>query len=261
MRTALISLAMSLFVGSSAVAADRPSDFDQQIAEFERRTGIDVHIVGDIGDKTPLKGTRQYPVDPAKVAKLLPEIERVLLHYNEDIRGRLLKDLYLVGKLRMRGKPFLGAAHPKTRSFDLAIRDRSNERKIRSTMHHEIAHLVENADFFPKEMWKAFSHRTYKGKEPSKAWAKGDAGRESAHVHGFVSKYASKNYHEDFAEMAELAFTKPQKMQTLARRYALIGDKLRLMTNVYRQISPNMSLPWTTSFDRRIPRRSSKTTR
>lgn len=250
MRPTLVALLTLL--AAPALASERPADLDKRIRAFEERTGIDLHLVGDKSETEARsgKGPQIGPVDPAKAAELLPVIEKVLLTYTEEVRGGLLTDLYLVGKLKMGGKPFLGAAYPKSQSFDLAIRTRSNGFKIRTTMHHEIAHLVEAAPFFPAETWKAFSAGGYVGREPNKQWREGEAGQNDALRKGFVSRYASKNHHEDFAEMAELAFTRPAKMREISELYPVVGDKLRLMTDVYRKVAPDLKLPWTKDVDR-----------
>ena len=255
MRTTILSFILAF---STPAFCGEVQDLDKKIDAFERRTGINLHLVGADGETPTGKGTHEFPVDPELAAKALPALEDALMHYTDEVRGGLLKDLYLIGKLRMRGKPFLGLARPKDKSFDLAIRSTSGPFRLKNTMHHEIAHLVENADFFPTEMWKAFGSGRYKGKEPSKKWAAGAKGLDSARMSGFVSKYASKNRHEDFAEMAELAFTQPGKMRKLGENFPLIGDKLRVMTDVYRRISPDTRLPWTTSFNNRNRKRSSK---
>lgn len=248
MRTMLTTLLLAT-LSTAALAAEPTRELDRQIASFEKRTGIDVHVVGDRTEpRNAGKDLKRSlaDVDPDLAAKMLPEVEKILMMYTEDVRGPMLKDLYLVGALKMGGKPFLGAAYPKTASFDLAVRPGTSERTVRRTMHHEIAHLIENAKFFPVETWKAFAQNAYVGRTPSKKWKAGKAGTEEVRRAGFVSKYASKNRHEDFAELAEVAFTKPATARKLSQRYPLIGDKLRLMTDVYRKAAPGMKLPWTT---------------
>ncbi len=248
MRTALI-LALATLLATTALAAERPSDLDRKIESFEQRTGVDLHIVGDRterGVKGPPK-RKQARVDPLLAVKLLPALEDILMVYSDEVRGGMLKDLYLIGKLKIRGKPFLGAAYPKDHSFDLAIRSGTNAVKVRRTMHHEVAHLIENSSFFPVETWKAFAPGGYIGREPGKSWANGKSGMADARRAGFATRYASKNRHEDFAELAELAFISPKQARKLGGRYPLLGDKLRLMTDVYRKVAPGMKLPWTTS--------------
>lgn len=241
MRTTILSLILAFATPAFAGDVD---DLDKKIEAFERRTGVNLHLVGT--DTPTKKGSHEHAVDPELALRALPALEDALMHYTDEVRGGMLKDLYLIGKLRMRGKPFLGVARPKQHSFDLAIRRSSGPFRLKNTMHHEIAHLVEHAEFFPAEMWKAFGGGKYKGKEPGKKWAAGSKGLDSARISGFVSKYASKNRHEDFAEMAELAFTQPGKMRKLGENFPLIGDKLRVMTDVYRRIAPGSELPWTT---------------
>ena len=114
---------------------------------------------------------------------------------------------------------------------------------LKRTTHHEVSHLIEMHPKFPAEKWKEISaedYGTHQGKDTKGASFKHD---------GFVSRYASKNRHEDFAELAELAFTNPEKARRYAEKYPDIGTKLRIMTRVYKKVAPEMTLPWLEGYE------------
>jgi hypothetical protein len=240
MRLALLSL---LLLSAPAFAAERPANLDTVISAFERTTGVDLHLAGDIKEPNKDIPNGFGPVDPAVAVKVIPVIEDVLMLYPTNIRGGLVKHMYLYGKLTMRGKPFMGAARPKMGGFDLAVRPRTTVASYKSTLHHELAHLIELNDRFPADQWVSLSSE-YSGRLDQDSSSK-SVPHEEWLAKGFVSRYGSKNRHEDFAEMAELAFTQPEKMKTFANTYRMVKPKLSLMTDVYQIAAPGMELPWT----------------
>ena len=228
--------------GATASAADRPTDIDAAIAAFEDSTGLDLHLVGDIGEDPGLVTSERGPVELDKAMIALPMIESLILGYPSSIRGDKMTDLYIYGKLRMRGTPFLGAAIPAKKRFDLAIRDRTTAEGLASTLHHEIAHLIEFSEDFPAEVWVAAS-APYNGNLQDDVETK-DVDLATWWRQGFISRYASKNRHEDFAELAEVAFTDPARAQRAASENPAIATKLNLLTRAYRHYTPGMRLPW-----------------
>jgi hypothetical protein len=210
---------------------------------FERATGVRLHIMDDPSLTRGAMGADVGPVDPALVAPMLPVIQGVLLQYPPEIRGGMFEDLFLYGKLQMGGTPFLGAARPEKKAFLLAIRPRTEPDGLRSTLHHELAHLIEGDDRFDGAAWIAIS-APYNGRLQDEPETKG-VGAEQWWREGFVSRYASKNRHEDFAELAETAFTQPQRMRELAAEYDGLARKLELLTAAYEVYAPGMELPWT----------------
>jgi hypothetical protein len=230
-----------LGMSSLAFAGDGIKKMEREERRFEKATGVELHIPR--GDESTRKTTKK-PVDFKLAKRAIPIIMEVLLQYPEVIRGGLLTDLNLYGKLRRKEKGFLGQAKPKTNTIDLAIRNGTRPSALKRTTHHEVSHLIEMHPKFPAEKWKqisAESYGTHQGKE-----TKGESFRHD----GFVSRYASKNRHEDFAELAELAFTNPEKAQRLAEKYPEIGTKLRIMTRVYKKVAPEMTLPWLEGMER-----------
>jgi hypothetical protein len=232
-----------LLAAAPASAQDRPAGLDARIAEFERRTGLDLHLFGDRTEPAPAKVNDDLgPVDPALALAMLPVIEKALLAYPPRMRGGLVTDVHLFGKLRMRGKPFLGAARPSLKRIDLAIRPGTKEGQLLSTLHHELSHLIEGHPAFPKEEWLALSDG-YTGRGISRD-SRGDA--KVPYDRGYVSHYASVNRHEDFAELAEVAFTQPGRLRDLASKYERLEDKVVLLTAIYRHVLPKADLPWLT---------------
>lgn len=237
-----LALLVAQLLAAPASAAERPAGFDEQIREFEKNTGIDLHVVGDSSEPPMQIGDNLAPVDPFLAARALPLIEDVLMHYPTTVRGVLLTDMYLFGKLQMAGKPFLGAARPEKLRFDLAIRPRTSDAGMKTTLYHEMSHLIEFDEEFPAEEWVALS-KPYLGRLDKLPETKSrDA--ESWWRDGFVTRYASKSRHEDFAELAELAFTNPARVNELADQYPLLDKKLDMLTDVYEDYAPGMTLPW-----------------
>lgn len=237
----LIAAALSVHLfAAPAYAQALPPDVKAKILAVERRTGVELHLFGDPDEPAPPAANDNIgPVDPALVLPLLGTLEDVLLTYPERVRGGLLEDVHLFGKLQMRGKPFLGAARIGQKRIDLAIRPGTTDAKLRTTFHHEIAHLLEGNARFPRDEWLALSS-DFRGRGSERT-----EGQQHLEL-GFVSHYAQVNRHEDFAEMAEVAFSAPARMQELARKYPRLREKLVLLTAVYRAAVPESNLPWLT---------------
>jgi hypothetical protein len=238
---ATASLLLSL-VGSVAWAGERPAGLDAVVEAFEANTGLNLHLVGDAGEDPNLVTADRGPVELDKALIALPMIESLILGYPSSIRGEKMTDLYLYGKLRMRGTPFLGAAVPGKKRFDLAIRDRTTAEGLAATLHHEIAHLIEFSEDFPAEVWVSAS-APYNGNLQDDVETK-DVELATWWQQGFISRYASKNRHEDFAELAEVAFTDPARARRAASENPAISTKLELLTRAYRHYTPGMPLPW-----------------
>lgn len=205
---------------------------------FRDRTGL--RLVHDPDD---CDGRQRTPARPEDVLRLLPTVRDLVATYPEPIRGHLLKRVHVYGTFQMNGKPYLGAARAKMRRIDLGFRKRTPPGRLATTVHHEIAHLVEAVDGFPREDWVAISGKgAYTGKGHRDAWGKGSA--DELLEAGFVSRYASKNPHEDFAELAEIAFTQPERIRKMARRRERLGRKLRMLEDWYRHLAPEMDFPW-----------------
>jgi hypothetical protein len=222
-------------MSSFAFAGDGSNSMGREARRFERITGVELHVPREDESK---KKTIRKPVDITLAKRLLPIIMDVLMQYPDMIRGTLLSNLTLYGKLKRNGKAYLGQARAKQNSIDIAIRSRTKAHGLRRTMHHEISHLIELHPKFPAERWKSISESSY-GTHQDRP-RRGGSYKED----GFVTRYASKNRHEDFAEMAEMAFTRPEKAMDMAERYPEIEKKLKMMTRVYRKVAPEMVLPW-----------------
>ena len=108
-----------LGMSSLAFAGDGSKKVEREARKFEKTTGVALHIPRD--DESTRKTTKQ-PVDLQLAKRAIPIIMEVLMQYPEVIRGGLLTDLNLYGKLRRKDKGFLGQAKPKSNTIDLAIR-------------------------------------------------------------------------------------------------------------------------------------------
>lgn len=214
------------------------------VERAEARADVDFHVLGQPGELRPKQAERIVlgPPDPALVVRFLPTIAGVLGQYPVDFRRRLVPNVLLVGKLQASGTPFLGLAHPREGRFDLAIRSGSTDGKLSATLHHELGHLVFADPRVDKEAFKAISGDTYVGLKPDQKWGRAKA-VEWLEA-GFISRYASKNAHEDFAELAQVAFTRPDVARRFHHRFARIGLKLEFLTGAYRKVAPEMVLPW-----------------
>ncbi len=220
-------------------SAEPEGELEELADLFRHRTGIRLHHRGDDDGGGAEKG----PVELALARRALPTLQEVLMVYPEPIRGHLLKDLHIYGRFIMRGKPFLGCALPKKQRINLAVRTRTRPASLKTTMHHEIAHLIENHRSFPTGQWVEISDGLYTGRGHRDD--EGKANKPELLAKGFVTRYASRNRHEDFAELAEVAFTKPRRMLRWAEQHDAIARKLDIATDVYERIAPDLDLPWT----------------
>jgi hypothetical protein len=241
MRFIVAALSLSL----APVASAGPRQIDKQLSQFEQTTGVEI-----TAPRRDEMGKRRGPISEKRLAESLPVLEEVVMTYDQNLRGELLKQVRVYGKLRGRSdKAYLGLARPKKGIFDIGIRGPTSMASVRATTHHEIAHLVLPALPGFADQWKQISDGDYRGKGAAKT------GRLGLHSDGFVSTYGSKNPHEDFAEYAEMAFTRPQRLLALADKHAKVATKLKLMDAAYRQVSPDAKRPWDGAKFRRITRR------
>jgi hypothetical protein len=235
MKFRILVMVGLLGISSVSFAGKGSKNMNREAKRFERVTGVELHVPRE--DESKKKMVRQ-PVDIASAKRMLPVIMDVLMEYPDRLRELLLSDLTIYGKLKRGGKAFLGQAHAKSKSIDIGIRRGTSDAGLRRTMHHEFSHLIELHPKFPADKWKEISEGDYGTHQDGPK--RGGSFKDD----GFVTRYASKNRHEDFAELAELAFTRPEKAKDLAERYPEIGEKLKIMTRVYRKVAPDMVLPW-----------------
>lgn len=235
--------ALAAVLGASGCMPKKQGTLPSAVAAFEEEHGIELHLAGvEVeGQRADRRANRLPPVEETVAHRSITVIDRAMRFYGDDVLGDLLQAIYVVGDLRSNGKPILGAVQKNGTSLDLAIRRRAGPMRIQRTIHHEIAHLVEGKPSFPVKAWVEISGRgAYTAKEHKTAWGKGGAFLRK----GFMSTYGSMNRHEDFAEMAEVAFTRPDKARKLGMRYPRLRSKLELMAEVYERLYPQTTTPW-----------------
>jgi hypothetical protein len=192
------------------------------------------------------RGAQTTPAATKDLKRLLPVVKDVLRQYPAALRDEMLDEVRVVGKLKSNGTPFLGRAVPDKDLFEIAMRNRTTKEGLQRTMHHEIAHLIEHEVTFPSLRWAAINGKPYANKSIKRKEGEARPATESNSLFrdGFVSRYATKNIHEDFAEFAEMAFTRPDRLRELARKYPRIDEKLKLFTALYESIPGKFELPW-----------------
>jgi hypothetical protein len=240
MRRAL-TLAVALLAG----ACGPKHSLTAAVRQFEAQTGVDVHVTGTLGEPLPPvpSAVELGVVDPKLARQKLPLLSAVLMAYPSSVRRDMIGHLYLVGKLRIDGVPFLGVAQPRQGRFELALRPQTDPEELARTMHHEIGHLFEAEDPYRTSGFRDVSADAYVGQAPVKHWK--DAARLEWLTAGFVTPYASKNAAEDFSEIAGLAWMHPDRARELAKRFPTIGAKLDMLTDIYQRTAPGIVLPWT----------------
>jgi hypothetical protein len=213
---------------------------DREVAKVEALAGIDVLLVGDPRDLAARPTARLGPVQPRLALKALPTVRAALSGYGTSLADAgLLTTLRLGGKLRAHGTPFLGMANPRAQRFDLAVRRRTPPERLSATLHHELAHLVAAQEAVHMKAYARLGGG-YVGAQPNTRWDT----LADAQAAGFVSMYASKNPSEDFAELAELAFSAPEAALQLAADHPVIAAKLVFLTEAYRTVLPDVARPW-----------------
>lgn len=248
MHKTLLTLAMLQLISSVAVAQEStvptpteelPTDLRKKVRRAESTLGVEFKIHLDDPLSTPNRRIQTGPVDYSLASRALPRVVRHLSFYPKAVRTELVSEIHLIGKLRMRGKPFLGVARPKTGRFDLAIRPRTTARKLAHTFHHEFAHLIEGRPEFDRAAWEAISGKeayagtTHRTAYPGQSYLRA----------GFVNPYAARDSHEDFAELLELAISDPAQVNRLAERHDKIGQKLDILQETYASLHPRMPIP------------------
>jgi len=112
-----------------------------------------------------------------------------------------------------------------------------------SIFHHELAHLLwsQSGTSEFEERWKqalpkGFSYPLFLGLLSDKKGRYSGSGRD-----GFVSEYAERNFHEDFAETAEHLFDPNGWIWIHAKRDPTIQRKLDLMIEFYGSLDPRFT--------------------
>jgi hypothetical protein len=210
---------------------------------FTHHTGVVLHArIAEDDEEDEAEQEAKGPVEPRLALRALPVLRKAILHYPPAVRGGLLRHLHLYGRFQMRGIPFLGSARPRANRVNLAIRRRTPMMSLQTTLHHEIGHLICAHPDFPAGRWEALNTHPYTGRGHRDAEGK-SRGPELWQT-GFISRYASKNRHEDFAELAEVAFMHPDRARQAARQYDVLGRKLDLLSEAYTRLVPGIDLPW-----------------
>ena len=199
---------------------------------FEERTGVALSIptVEEIGD------AKWVAADPAKVAKIAPQLEAILMRYNTDVRGHLVKKVVFYENSTAANHSSGGLALPKEHGFVITVKGKKTREKLANIAHHEIGHLVMYADQKALKRWPEISRGKYA--------EKGQAAPTDLYGSGFLSKYGSSNMKEDFAEFALMGFHEPETLLGLAEKHDRIREKVLMMDKAYGKVCPQTERPW-----------------
>jgi len=157
-----------------------------------------------------------------------------LARYPKSIRTQLLDEIVLEDVVTVQGVNVGGYADCRNHAIHLSLAGTRGEHIV----HHELAHLVYCRDDFPRAHWRSQTGytETRSATQMIEAMKSGEVPREFGDElleQGFVSRYATTDCREDFAEMAEEVFLRPDSVDVRAARFPAMAIKRDIVLDYY----------------------------
>ncbi|MGN8024312.1 hypothetical protein ACTJJ7_26740 [Phyllobacterium sp. 22229] len=254
-RRVLLGMAVAL-AGAGAYLITRPAGDDagdlEGVADaLGRRQGL---IIGFGNPKSffappyieadaAVEGVVFDPVDRDMVAASLKGIARAFNAYPEGCLGRIIKAIFIAGKITIDGAE-VGGTYGQDWIFVAAPRNTSAEtRELAAELgvHHETSSFI---------WWRNSAlQAAFIAQEPADWTFQTSAMNQVASGHavdppvetGFLSAYGATTSENDFNTYAEIIFSNPSRMRDLAARVPLIAKKLNLVLNAYTQVDARLA--------------------
>ncbi|MEJ2436522.1 MAG: hypothetical protein P8Y49_01420 [Sulfurovaceae bacterium] len=187
--------------------------------------------------KLPPANAQGAQISDEEILRLLPIIKEFLAFYPKDVIRKNLKVIYLLRELIVYGKIF-GASYGKTGIYIKNEHKRHPYSKefLLGTMHSEFSSILMNNYHFPSVSWENANHGNFKYIGRGRDML-GRAGNYSQTpellTKGLICQYAQASVEEDFNMIVYWLFTQPNRLKSLAKKYPIIGIKLKLAIDFY----------------------------
>lgn len=239
----IIILVLS-FILEPFLYSPNPADIEAKIEALRQEYGIKIIYKDGFPPLTERMSTKS-------LCEFYPILSKELKKYPKEIFGRDLDEISLVKYYTTpNGVPFGGTYYKKAILvvFHYYVINSSENKLIEKqfvagNIHHEISSVFMSYYEFPKDNWvsinpKDFSYWTYDAslkllKEKKDMFI----GTEENYKKGILNDYGRTYYENDFNEYARMAFTEPEKLKQLEKKYPRIRKKAALLRKFYRSIS------------------------
>jgi len=208
----------------------------------DKRTGVEIIWDEEELEEQEINGLELTRVKRNNKRKFLKILKKELKKYPENALKGHLEKIYMVKYIAKNGHRIGGQAQNMAETIYIS---RGNENSIKSTFHHEVAHILYYSHNFPyKNEWLALNPEDFKYigsgfKAISENRVRQKTGKKILKS-GFISSYAQSALEEDFAEMAEFAIINKRSMRKKVRKYNGLEDKFELLKKFYISIDPKM---------------------
>jgi hypothetical protein len=196
----------------------------------------------------PSNGTAET-INKGKLCRYLDNIALELKKYPSDVINQNLSAIYLFNSLSFFGVDYGGTSIGDAIFLTAGSKNEgySND-YFSSLLHHEISSVFYGRYQFPTQAWSSINPDSFHYAESDiqvlQAIERGNKPSISERLYhdGFLDKYGQSTIENDFNLYAEMAFTQPQKLKSLAKKYPRIYKKAELIRSYYTGISKDFSL-------------------
>lgn len=194
--------------------------------------------------RNPPSSATAQPFDQRYLCRYIQNISLELKKYPTDIIKHNLSAIYLFNSLSFFGVNYGGSSLGDAIYLTAgSISEGYDNDYFASLLHHEISSLFFRNYRFPTDAWSAINPDSFQYAESDrqvlKAIENGNKSTKSETLYhdGFLAKYAQSTLENDFNLYAEMAFTQPYKLKSLAIKYPRINQKTKLIRDYYLGIS------------------------
>lgn len=199
--------------------------------------------------RNPPSYTTAKPFNQRYLCRYIQNISIELKKYPADIIKHNLSAIYLFDSLSFFGVDYGGSSLGSAIYLTAGnISEGYDNDYFAALLHHEISSVLFRNYRFPANAWSAINpdsfHYAESDSQILKAIENGNESTKSEALYhdGFLAKYAQSTLENNFNLYAEMAFTQPHKLRSLAMKYPRINQKAELVRDYYIGISKDFHM-------------------
>lgn len=227
----------------------RQASVEEQIEQIKQQFNISV-LYKESQQYIPLL----WKIQPGSVSsssvtienlqRLIRILPRELKKYPIQILKENISRIFVLGELKFDNIPVGGAYLDK--SVYITVNNSRYEDYLKfltGVFHHELSSILMYHYKLQEESWSIINPTDFSyaktEEEKLKALDKSSSidGRDQLYRYGFLTEYNQASLENDFNMYAEFAFSRPDRLEKLAREYPLIRRKVILLKEFYLSIS------------------------
>lgn len=217
------------------------------VRQIANTAGATIHYRYDHGavfHDSEFLHAKTAPFNISLTTTVLPVIESFLAKYPTEIIRKNLTDIYLTSGLEFNGKRY-GGTYKESKIY-VVVKDRYSGTAVLSILHAEFSSILMQNYVFPRKAWESINGLGWKYSgngfgmlEDSGLFEQSD----DLLRNGFLTRYSQSNLENDFNEIIDWTFTKPDRLREIAVKYEKIRAKYDLALAFYDSIDRRINIP------------------